>query len=111
MPGAAWITVEDLLAHTSGLYSFQADPALRAEPGYKSIELMPYPIDGLDWVNCSYDSPHGKIVSNWKRSGSKFEWTVEIPAGTTATAYVPGPDSSRTPKPLLPGRHHFVTEL
>ena len=82
-----------------------------AEPGYKSIELMPYPIDGLDWVNCSYDSPHGKIVSNWKRSGSKFEWTVEIPAGTTATAYVPGPDSSRTPKPLLPGRHHFVTEL
>jgi D-alanyl-D-alanine carboxypeptidase len=40
MPGAAWITVEDLLAHTSGLYSFQADPALRAEPGYKSPERL-----------------------------------------------------------------------
>lgn len=40
MPGAAWITVEDLLAHTSGLYSFQADPALRAEPGYKPPERL-----------------------------------------------------------------------
>ena len=40
MPNAAWITVEDLLAHTSGLYSFQADAALRAEPGYKSPERL-----------------------------------------------------------------------
>ncbi|KRB50621.1 serine hydrolase [Phenylobacterium sp. Root700] len=40
MPGAAWITVEDLLAHTSGLYSFQADPGLRAEPGYKPPERL-----------------------------------------------------------------------
>lgn len=40
MPGAASITVEDLLAHTSGLYSFQADPALRAEPGYKPPERL-----------------------------------------------------------------------
>lgn len=40
MPNAAWITVEDLLAHTSGLYSFQADASLRAEPGYKSPERL-----------------------------------------------------------------------
>lgn len=82
-----------------------------AEPGYKSIELKPYPIEGLDWVNCSYDSPYGKIVSNWKRTGDKFEWTVEIPAGTTATALIPGPDSSRESKLLAPGKHRFVTEL
>ena len=82
-----------------------------SEPGYKSIELKPYPIEGLDWVNCSYDSPYGKIVSNWKRTGDKFEWTVEIPAGTTATALIPGPDSSRESKLLAPGKHHFVTEL
>jgi D-alanyl-D-alanine carboxypeptidase len=34
-PGAAEIRIEDLLRHTSGLYSFQEDPALRARPGYK----------------------------------------------------------------------------
>ena len=82
-----------------------------AEPGYKSIELKPYPIEGLDWVNCSYDSPYGKIVSNWKRTGDRFEWTVEIPAGTTATALIPGPDSSHESKLLAPGKHRFVTEL
>lgn len=37
-PNAKLITVEDLLAHTSGLYSFQADAGLRARPGYKSPE-------------------------------------------------------------------------
>lgn len=35
MPNAAAVTLEDLLAHTSGVYSFQADPDLRAAPGYK----------------------------------------------------------------------------
>lgn len=40
MPNAKWITVEDLLGHTSGLYSFQADPALRAEPGYKTPDRL-----------------------------------------------------------------------
>jgi D-alanyl-D-alanine carboxypeptidase len=40
MPNARWITIEDLLCHVSGLYSFQADPALRAEPGYKAPERL-----------------------------------------------------------------------
>ncbi|WP_332765502.1 serine hydrolase domain-containing protein [Phenylobacterium sp.] len=39
-PNAAWITVEDLLGHTGGLYSFQNDPVLRAEPGYKPPERL-----------------------------------------------------------------------
>jgi D-alanyl-D-alanine carboxypeptidase len=36
MPNASAVTLEDLLAHTSGIYSFQADPELRAAPGYKA---------------------------------------------------------------------------
>lgn len=40
MPNARWITVEDLLAHTSGLYSFNQDPALQAAPGYKTPEVL-----------------------------------------------------------------------
>ncbi len=40
VPNAQWITIEDLLAHTSGLYSFQDDEALRATPGYKSPEQL-----------------------------------------------------------------------
>ncbi|WP_309644718.1 serine hydrolase domain-containing protein, partial [Phenylobacterium sp.] len=39
-PNAAWITVEDLLGHTGGIYSFQSDPGLRAQPGYKPPEQL-----------------------------------------------------------------------
>jgi D-alanyl-D-alanine carboxypeptidase len=37
-PNADLITIDDLLNHTSGLFSFQEDPDLRARPGYKSRE-------------------------------------------------------------------------
>lgn len=40
MPNAATVTLEDLLAHTSGIYSFQADPVLRATPGYKPPAVL-----------------------------------------------------------------------
>lgn len=33
----------------------------------------------LTWVKCSRDSIHGKIVSNWKRDGSKLTMEVTIP--------------------------------
>jgi alpha-L-rhamnosidase len=59
------------------------------EPGFKKIMLKPYPIKGLDYVNCSYDSVYGTIVSNWKRDGEKFEWNFTIPANTTATVCLP----------------------
>jgi len=60
------------------------------EPGYKVIGLKPYPVEGLDWVNCSYDSPYGHISSQWKKEGNKFVWDFTIPANTTAKVYIPG---------------------
>lgn len=59
------------------------------EPGFKKIELKPFPVEGLDYVNCSYDSAYGKIVSNWKRQGDSFSWEFTIPANTTATVHLP----------------------
>ena len=81
-----------------------------AAPAYKEIELMPYTPSGLDWVNCSYDSVAGRITSNWKRTGNAFEWDVEIPQGTSATAYVPTAGGRRIEK-LAPGRHHLTSTL
>lgn len=37
-PNAEIITIDDLLTHVSGLYSFQEDESLRARPGYKSAD-------------------------------------------------------------------------
>lgn len=66
-----------------------------AKPGFKEIILKPYPIEGLDWIKCSYDSVYGKIISEWKKSGNTFIWNIRIPANTRARVFVPGlPDSS-----------------
>ena len=40
IPNTKVITLDHLLTHTSGLYSFQADPALRGQPGYKSPDAL-----------------------------------------------------------------------
>ena len=81
------------------------------EPGFKSIELKPYPIPGLDWVKCSYDSSYGKIVSDWKTADGVFDWEVEVPEGTSAKAYLPGKDGSRELQELAPGKYHFSRRL
>jgi len=32
---------------------------------------------------------HGLIESSWKKSDKTFEWTISIPANTSATVYIP----------------------
>ena len=56
---------------------------------YKKIRLEPSLPDGLDFVKASYDSPYGRIVSNWNKSEGVFRWHVEIPANTTALVCLP----------------------
>lgn len=88
------------------------------EPGYCKIQLKPYPIEGLDYVNCSYLSVSGLIESKWKRiksngknnSSDRFEWDILIPANTTAEVWLP--TSKGYEKQLLgSGRHHLVSKL
>ena len=52
--------------------------------------LRPEPVASVDWVNCSYVSPYGEIVSNWKLENGLFTWDITVPPNTTATVYVPG---------------------
>jgi len=70
-----------------GLAGIQVDPE---NPGFKNIILRPGIVKSVDWVNCSYESPYGKIISNWKMEGDLFEWKVTIPTNSTATLYLPG---------------------
>jgi alpha-L-rhamnosidase len=66
-------------------------------PGYDKIIIQPHPPtpgsnqdhEPIHWVKAHYDSIHGRIVSNWKRTQDKIELEVKIPANTTATVYVP----------------------
>ena len=58
-------------------------------PGFKHVTIKPHPVPDLKWVHSEYTAPAGKIVSEWKQAGGKFNLTVEIPPNTTGTIIMP----------------------
>ncbi|MBO7074472.1 MAG: family 78 glycoside hydrolase catalytic domain [Bacteroidales bacterium] len=89
------------------LWEYEYLGGIRAlEPGYKKIQLKPYPIEGLDFVNCSYTSVSGLIESNWKRDGNRFEWHITIPANTEAEVWIPTKKGYKV-KTLGSGKYQF----
>jgi alpha-L-rhamnosidase len=58
-------------------------------PGFKKIVIKPQVVGDLTWVSAHYDSPYGRIVSNWSREGSRLTMEVTIPVNTTATVHIP----------------------
>jgi alpha-L-rhamnosidase len=72
-------------------------------PGYDKIIIYPHPPtpgsnsehEPIHWVKAHYDSIHGRIVSNWKRTVNAFELETEIPANTTATVYLPANNANQ----------------
>ena len=72
-------------------------------PGFKKILIKPAVVSGVDWVECSHDSPYGKIISNWRRTGGELVMDVTIPPNTTARVVVPGqskPEITADGRPL-----------
>jgi alpha-L-rhamnosidase len=54
--------------------------------------MRPTPVGNLTHVEASYNSPYGKIVSNWKIAAARFLWNITVPPNSTATVYIPGND-------------------
>ena len=93
------------------LWEYEYLGGIRAmEPGYSKIQLKPYPIEGLDFVNCAYNSVSGRIESNWKREGNRFEWDIVIPANTTAEVCLPTAKGYEV-KSYGSGKYHLTSEL
>jgi alpha-L-rhamnosidase len=65
-------------------------------PGFKTFVLGPSTPEGLEFVNCTYHSPFGEIVSNWKRmqSGS-VRYEMKIPTNSKATIILPLDESQK----------------
>ena len=65
-------------------------------PGFKEFVLAPSTPEGLEFVNCTYHSPFGKIVSNWKKEPSgSYLFVMKIPEGTTANVMLPVSQSQK----------------
>ena len=58
------------------------------QPGFKNIILKPNFVEGLNDIKASHFGPFGEIVSEWERLGDKIEYSVKIPANSTATLYL-----------------------
>jgi alpha-L-rhamnosidase len=55
------------------------------QPGFKNVILKPDFVKGLNSFEATHVGPYGKIVSSWKRNGSKITYQVTIPANSNAT--------------------------
>ena len=58
-------------------------------PGFKHIIIRPHLLGDLTWVKAHFDSPFGRVVSDWKLNSDELTMNIAIPANTTATIYVP----------------------
>ena len=72
------------------------------------IVLKPaFEIQNCEWTNVSYDSPYGRITSNWKKTLQHLDWHVEIPCNTTATICLP----DGTTKEIGSGFYDFSCDI
>ena len=59
-------------------------------PGFKEFILAPSILEGLDSVYCTYHSPFGQIVSNWKKEGRDgYIYELKVPEGSSANVILP----------------------
>ncbi|HPF52069.1 MAG TPA: glycoside hydrolase family 78 protein [Draconibacterium sp.] len=72
------------------LYSHVAGIKLdENNPGYKHFFLAPNPGGELYFVDASFESMYGTIVSDWREEKGIFVYNVEVPANSTATVILP----------------------
>ncbi|WP_395244851.1 family 78 glycoside hydrolase catalytic domain [Agromyces sp. MMS24-K17] len=60
------------------------------EPGYRRILVAPQPGGGLEWVDTSLDTPHGRASVRWRVEGDELAVDVVVPDGAEAVLRLPG---------------------
>ena len=63
--------------------------------GFKHIVIKPEPVGDVREANASYESPYGRIVSDWKDNEKEFTIRVEVPANSRASVYLPSADAAQ----------------
>ena len=88
----------------AGLGGIKPDPAA---PGWKKFIIKPAVVGDLTWVKAHYDSPYGRIISQWKRSGRNVTMEVTVPANSSATVITPDGKHHEAG----PGKHQFTAVM
>ena len=76
--------MEWLFAYAAGI---RADPSV---PGFRRLLLAPVTDRRLGFLKASYDSPVGRVTSEWRYDGNgALRWKFSIPAGANALVVPP----------------------
>jgi len=77
-----------------------------AAPGYRTVEVRPVVLAGLDHARATFESAFGKHEAGWERAGEGVRVRVVVPPNTRATVHLPGADA---PVEVGSGSHEWVT--
>ena len=70
-----------------GIGGIKLDPR---SPGMQHFKIEPKPVAELSFCKSSYDSPYGKIRSEWKKEADgTIRFLIEIPVNSSATFILP----------------------
>ena len=60
-----------------------------AKPGFKHIVMKPRVLGDMTSAKAYRNCMHGRISSDWKVKDGAFVWNIDVPANSSATAYIP----------------------
>ena len=75
-----------------------------AKPGFEEIRLAPIPDRRLGCVDCSIDTPHGRIESHWYYRDDTLHFEFSIPRGVEADVILPNGAEHR----VSGGAYHYT---
>lgn len=58
-------------------------------PGFKKFRISPYVPENLNQAGATYESPYGIIKSQWEKTVEGLEFSITIPANSSAEVYLP----------------------
>ena len=74
-------------------------------PGYRHFLVRPYVNPAYKYVRGHFTSPYGIIRAQWQmEEDGKYMYSIEIPAGATATVSLPGIEQTEVGS----GRHEYT---
>jgi alpha-L-rhamnosidase len=79
--------------------------------GFDKIIIRPQPVGDLKWVKASYDSAHGKVVSEWSLEAGKFNLRVRVPVGAEAKVFLPVKEGTPVTESGRPIEHALGVQL
>lgn len=62
---------------------------------YKQLSIAPQMVGDIQQTRTTFDSPYGKVVSEWERNDGQVKLHVEVPVNSSAVVKLPYADGQK----------------